>query len=197
MSDQNQELKFLSLPNEQADKVPIKLTHTQMKNLMKQMRRELKGEPSEKQKAHIEKLKEMNKQRLEKQKEEKQKKIEESSKKIMVAPKRVYKKQQAPKKDFKQYNQSEEEEEVEVIEEVIKKPLGSKSHAIPSGWKKKKIIKKVVEQSSEEESSEDEYIQKTKKATKIVETVSKLDKAINQIKSTGNRYDSLLSKFKF
>lgn len=184
MSDNSKELKFLSLPNEQADKVPIKLTHTQMKNLMKQMRRELNGEPSEKQKAHIEKLKEMNKERLEKQKQQKQQKLQESSKKIMVAPKRVYKKQQAPKNDFEQYNQSEETEVVEVVEEVVKKP------------KKKKIIKKIVEQSSEE-SSDDEYIQKTKKATKIVETVSKLDKAINQMKTGGNRYDSLLNKFKF
>jgi hypothetical protein len=175
----------IELPSDILDKMPVKISQNQMKKILKEMRKELKPELSEKQKAHIEKLKEKNKERLElyrQKKKEEADKIKKSN--LILQPKRVYK-QRAPKKE-----EYEEESETEVIEVV--KPLGSKSHAIPSGWKKKKIIVK-----QEESDDEEEVYQKTKKATKIVETVNKLDKAINQIKTSNNRYDSLLSKFKF
>jgi hypothetical protein len=55
--------------------------------------------------------------------------------------------------------------------------------------KEKKVVVK------DETSSEDEYIQKkTKKATKILETVSKLDEAINKISVPVNPYLALFNK---
>jgi hypothetical protein len=172
----------LEINNDKASEIPITLTYTQAKELAKSLR----PPPSEKQKAHVQKLVEANKLKWEqkrKEKEELNKHLEEEKKKtmtsIVVKPKRIYK---SKVKEVEPTEEDQEEEEVEIIEEVVKKP-------------KKKIIKKIVEEEESEE--DDDVIQKTKKATKLVETVNKLDKALEQMKNNNNRYDAILNKVKF
>lgn len=182
----------MPIPNETAQEMPITLTYTQARALAKSLR----PPPSEKQKAHVQKLVEANKLKWEekkKQKEEEQKKAQEEQQrtmtKVVVKPKRIYKtKKILPKTDedaqYKYddtYEDEEDDEMIEVVEQVVRRP-------------KKKVIKKIIEESDEDD---DEIIQKTKKASKLVETVNKLDTAIQQMKVSNNRYDSLLSKVKF
>lgn len=175
----------LTIPNEKADELPITLSYTQAKALAKQLRPPM----TEKQREHVQKMVEANKlkwaeKKKAKEEEERQKAeaLKQTTTKILVKPKRIY-----PSKTPK--NTPDEHEEVEYIEEIVKVP-------------KKKIIKKIIQQEEEddEEDDDDELIQKTKKiekATKLVDTVNKLDQKIEQMKNSTNRYDSLLSKFKF
>jgi hypothetical protein len=174
----------LQIPNETADEMPISLTYTQAKLLAKKLR----PPASEKQKEHMQKLVDANRIKWEekrKQKEEDAKRQKEEKEKtttnILVKPKRIYKTKESITPN-NSVNDADDDEDVEIIEEVVKKP-------------KKKIIRKIVEEESDEE--DDDVIQKTKKATKLVETVNKLDNAIKQMKSNNNRYDNLLSKIKF
>jgi len=177
----------LSVPEESAP--VVELTYTQAKQLMKSLR----PPPSDKQKQHTAKLVEMNRQKWQQKTEQKMKKIEEEEKekelthqKVVVKPKRVYKnvlvkKMIQPKEEIEYVEQvdDDEEEQEEIIEEVVRRP-------------KKKVIRKVVEESSED----DEIIQKTKKASKIVEAVSKLDNAIQGLKQN-NKYAGMLNGIKF
>ena len=157
----------------------------------------LRPPPSDKQKQHTARLVEMNRQKWQEKTEQKMKKIEEEQKekdlthqKVVVKPKRVYKnvlvkKMQPAKPEEIEYieqvdDEEEEEEEEEIIEQVVRRP-------------KKKIIRKVIEESSED----DEIIQKTKKASKIVDAVSKLDNAIQGLKQNNNKYSGMLSGIKF
>ena len=143
-------------------------------------------------------LSEMSKARHEKQRKEKEDyeraQIEALQKKIAVEPK--------PKQKYNKkmveipLNSSESESEVnEDIEEYLRfKQAKIKAKKI----KAKNVTtksRKVVESKSES-SSDDEMIQKkTKKATKIIETVNKLDSAINKM-SVGNPYLDLFNKTK-
>jgi len=188
---------MIKLEGQQAD-IPIEntpvveLSYTQAKQLMKSLR----PPPSDKQKEHMAKLVEKNRLKWQQQKEEKMKKIEEEEKKkqethqkVIIKPKRIYKNalvkklppriQEEPEYD----DEDEEHEEEEEIIEVVKP--------------KKKIIKKIIREESDEEDDDDHLIQKTKKATKIIETVNKLDSAINTLKTNNNKYSDMLSKIKF
>lgn len=172
-------------PVERVETLPVTLTYTQAKRLVKKMR----PPPSEKQKEHCQKLVEANRLKWEQRRQEKaaqlqreQEERERQAARVVVKPKRIYRtrvKIDAPVAQPDQDIDYDSEEEVEVIKK-IKKP-------------KKKILYK----DASSDSDDDEVIQKTKKASKLVETVTKLDKAIEQLKTTNNRYDGILSKVKF
>jgi hypothetical protein len=173
-----QEGQQLQIPNENAEELPITLTYTQAKLLTKKLR----PPPSEKQKEHMRKVVDANRVKWDAKRKEKEdaiKKQEEEKEKTMtnvvVKPKRIYK----PKSKLTE--EEYEEDDVEIIEEVIRRP-------------KKKVIRRIIEEESDDD---DEVIQKTKKATKLVDTVNKLDTAIKQMKTNNNRYDNLLNKIKF
>jgi hypothetical protein len=170
-----QEGQALTIPNEKADEMPITLSYSQARALAKQLR----PPPSEKQKEHIAKLVEANKLKWQQQKEQKevenkqkQEEIARTTTKIVVKPKRIYKPKLAPQVEQVEYEEVEEEEEPE-----------------PERPRQKKVVKKKVES----ESDDDEIIQKTTKAKKLLETVSKLDSTIDRLKQTGNKYDQLLN----
>ena len=160
-------------------------------------------------------LSEMSKARHEKQRKEKEDyeraQIEALQKKIAVEPK--------PKQKYNKkmveipLNSSESESESEVNEDIVavktapqhrwgddfEEYLRFKQAKIKAKKIKAKNVttksRKVVESKSES-SSDDEMIQKkTKKATKIIETVNKLDSAINKM-SVGNPYLDLFNKTK-
>ena len=179
----------LDIPNERAEEMPITVSYSQARAIAKSLRAPM----SERQKTHVENLVSKNRDRWSKQKEAKELKLmEEESKKadvntrIVVMPKRIYRnnKKMFPPKvpDVIEDDNDEGYEEEQEEEEIVQKP-------------KKKLVKKIVREESDED---DDIIQKTtKKATQIVETVNKLDKAIEQMKTQNNRYDTLLSKIKF
>ena len=143
-------------------------------------------------------LSEMSKARHEKQRKEKEDyeraQIEALQKKIAVEPK--------PKQKYNKkmveipLNSSESESEVnEDFEEYLRfKQAKIKAKKIKAKNVTTKSRKEV--ESKSESSSDDEMIQKkTKKATKIIETVNKLDSAINKM-SVGNPYLDLFNKTK-
>jgi len=176
----------MEIPNDKADELPITLSYTQAKALTKSLR----PPPSDKQKEHMQKLIEMNKLKWEQKKKEKEEKMKdeeikrmETSTRIVVKPKRVYKnnKKIFPKTDAELID----DDDYETYEDEIEvKPI------------KKKIIKRVTKDEDDDD-DDDDIIQKTKKASKVVETINKLDKAISQMKSNNNRYDNILNKLKF
>lgn len=181
----------LLIPKEANDEVPIEMSYNKAKQLMKQLKP--KREMSEKQKEHVQKLVESNRKKAEEQRKAKEdlKRQEEevkrkTSTKIIVQPKRTYppRKPKNPveiqvEEDDDIEEVEEEEEEEEVVPIVKKKPVKPK---------KKKVV--------DSDSDDDDVIQKTKKASKLLETVSKLDEQINKMKSN-SRYDSLLASKKF
>jgi hypothetical protein len=178
----NESGQVINIPNEKVNDAPITISYAQAKQLAKSLRPAM----TDKQREHVNKLVEMNKKKWEeknlKKQEEEQLKLANSTP-IVVRPKKVYKKKIIQQVEPEEV---EEEPEEEIIEEVIVK-------AKP----KKKIIKKIIEkEESEEDEDDDDIIQKTKKATKVINTINKLDNAINQLKSN-NPYANAFSKIKF
>ena len=159
-------------------------------------------------------LSEMSKARHEKQRKEKEDyeraQIEALQKKIAVEPKP----KQKYNKKMVEIPLNSSESESEVNEDDIDAVLTVPKHRWSDDFKEylrfkqakikaKKIKAKNVTtksrkdvESKSETSSDDEMIQKkTKKATKIIETVNKLDSAINKM-SVGNPYLDLFNKTK-
>jgi len=178
--DINLEGQELLIPNDKLDEKPITITFSQAKAIAKSLR----PPPSDKQREHMQKLVEQNRLKWQQKKEDKKKKLieeqqakEEVSTRVLVAPKRLYKNKL--KKELEQDYDEDSEDEIQIIKKS----------------KPKKVIKKIIEE--EEEDSDDDVIQKTKKATKLLDTVTKLDKKIEEMKTNKGRYETLFSKYKF
>ena len=191
--DENRTTDKIEVSFDETKKV-LNLSKAQLKSLGLQY----KAPQTEAQMNRNKVLSEMSKARHEKQRKEKEDyeraQIEALQKKIAVEPK--------PKQKYNKkmveipLNSSESESEVD---EDIEEYLRFKQAKIKAKKIKAKNVttksRKVVESKSES-SSDDEMIQKkTKKATKIIETVNKLDSAINKM-SVGNPYLDLFNKTK-
>lgn len=137
--------------------------------------------PTEKQKARNDKLREYALARHAKVREDKARFEREQLEKIAKKVKVVQKIKKATDTFIEDDGDDEKEEDLLEFLEYKK-------------FKANKKKKQEVAQKKEEESEDDGYIQKkTEKATKIIEAVSKLDKAINQLQPT-NPYLALMKK---
>jgi hypothetical protein len=189
--------------NRTTDKIEVSFDETKKvlnlsKAQLKALGLQYKAPQTEAQMKRNKVLSEMSKARHEKQRKEKEDyeraQIEALQKKIAVEPKP---KQKYNKKMIKiPLNSSESESESEVNED-FEEYLRFKQAKIKAKKIKKQTTKSRKEvESKSESSSDDEMIQKkTKKATKIIETVNKLDSAINKM-SVGNPYLDLFNKTK-
>ena len=187
--------------NRTTDKIEVSFDETKKvlnlsKAQLKALGLQYKAPQTEAQMKRNKVLSEMSKARHEKQRKEKEDyeraQIEALQKKIAVEPK--------PKQKYNKkmveipLNSSESESEVnEDFEEYLRfKQAKIKAKKI----KAKNLTTKSNKDVKTDSSSDDEMIQKkTKKATKIIETVNKLDSAINKM-SVGNPYLDLLNKIK-
>jgi len=137
--------------------------------------------PTEKQKARNDKLREYALARHAKVREDKARFEKEQLEKIAKKVKVVQKLNKAKESFIEDDGDDEKEEDLLEFLEYKK-------------FKAKKKKKEELAPKKEEESEDDGYIQKkTEKATKIIEAVSKLDKAINQLQPT-NPYLALMKK---
>jgi hypothetical protein len=152
----------LLLPKEKLDEIPIVLSQSKAKALLKQIK---PPKPrSEAQIEHMKKVVQANRERWQKEREEKalaeqqaKEQLEKNSRKIIVKPmKKLGPRKPKPPPPIQEDDDAEEDDEEEEEPEPVK------------------AVKKV-----------------SKKASELVEHVNQIEEKIKLLK-TGNRYDSLL-----
>ena len=182
MSDDDPEVSI----NLEENKPVFKLS----KNQLKALGLEYKAPQTEKQQARNMKLSEMSKARHDKQRKEKeeyeQQQIKELKNKVSIKtkPKKTYIKQMVEIPEG--YEADDESEEAKEYEEFQKYKLA-----------KQKAKKVVREPKKEEVDDDDDFIQKkAQKATAVIETINKLDNAINKMAGSSNPYLDFFNKKK-
>jgi hypothetical protein len=184
MSDEEEKETSISINLEESKPV-LKLS----KNQLKALGLEYKAPQSEKQQARNMKLSEMSKARhdkLRKEKEEyEQQQVRELKNKVSIKtkPKKTYVKQMVEIPE-EEYEADDESEEVREYAEFQKYKLA------------KQKAKKTVKAEPKEEEDDDFIQKKAQKATAVLETINKLDNAINKISSHANPYLEFFNKKK-
>lgn len=186
--------------NEGDDKIEVNFDESKKvlnlsKAQLKALGLQYKAPQTEAQLKRNQKLSEMSKARHDKQRREREayerEQIENLQKKLVVEPKpkQKYNKKTIPVSVNSSDDSSDsDDEDVKEYQEFMKFKK-AKAKTTKPAKKPKEVVK-------DESSSDDEMIQKkTAKATKIIETVNKLDNAINKM-SVGNPYLDLFNKGK-
>jgi hypothetical protein len=183
MTDDDPEISI----NLEESKPVLKLS----KNQLKALGLEYKAPQTEKQQARNMKLSEMSKSRHEKLRKEKEEyelqQLKELKNKVSIKtkPKKTYIKQMVEIPE--DYDADSETEEAKEYEEFQKYKLAKQ--------KAKKVAK--AEPKKEDEEDDDDFIQKkAQKATAVIETINKLDNAINKMSVHSNPYLEFFNKKK-
>lgn len=182
------------IPDEkqQEEQKVVEISYTQAKQLSKKPL-------SEKQQAHVEKLKEQNKikwqairenkeEQKKKQEEEEKKKLEEAKVIYKVAPKREYKKE-APKVDFNKQQVKQNLPPSKANDDVLEFESESETSDETETSEEEIVVKKPKQkQKQKKQDDKGQYL------NKLVEMENRLKEIQQKVKPNDNKYSSLMSK---